>query len=1851
MSLPGLPVAVGTAGSVYIEQNVESINSAEYITSFATYFRPPSARQISGIIEVVLGNFTELSTVPIASTASADLDPSFDIAVAVSSEEIYFDDPRVTIALQISHESLSIDFETEATIKLFNSSGHYDNYTCLTTTPSGICTREIQIANSWFLSNENATVMIIVDIPEAESEWMGSLTLAATHPPSLNNTIYINLPRRSVQAGEVLEVEVFASYNHLLLGFSFDCVLSGPAIVKDASASFEWGLLPDFFNASMKQIAVTGFRNYNKSNISDTGMKADHLFNLTISINEDAPPSSVSVLCDADKLTLTTGMDLPPLKPIDAIDRTGVNCSLCSISISHSEPIKLFAYAPEFELLNVAPLTQQDIEVPLHVSLLYTNGSLLPVLATCTSQNTDVIQVYSNCSAVYFSGNESSGADAVDISISYGNLNTNIRFKVWYSDVVSILVEDDELNAIYCVSDSIYQQTPVSITANIFAGSELNQRQILLTDQLIDRVISSNDSIATVSDGHIQGLREGVVNISLTNSPSMFVEVAVSNVQVCPTLNIFAFSGISLQVTDNGPSQELHISLLQHFNRVGSLMYLVAIATYSDGYSAEISNLINFEVANESVVGNVYEISNPQTEYNITAVWSCMDKYVTTTIESALTPPQLNISTSVTRLAPVDDVAAITYDIPTELVLGDTLNVQLLYPEDIAVSVSDHSALSFQFTPEDALQRLEGGRFIVDPNSDADRVEIRAHFQMELNVSISVEIVRTVGFSMTAIDPSTNNSVREIGKIGLSGAFQTALLSASAFFNDGTEKVITSMVVITVLESGDELIDIELSTNHTIEVTMLNVSLLNVTFQGNISQEFSDSLTILVTNNIVGVESIDRIVLSESGTDNEIYLDCVVTLQDKTRLDHTFRNGSPMYPDLIHFNTSDTEYIELVGGIIHVTRNSLDLVTVIAYSGTAKATNITFYSNLLPRRGEIDIGSNTLTAKPLSDTLQGASFSVPIFLNSNESVGVYELSLSYEPANALELIGAVQGKNWRNGSLIFIGREGVVTISGVLVSGAEGKSIELAILDFMTQAQHSGNVNMSVQTSFVSDASVALEDISHFATSQASEVQLTVLPSSSSTRQRRNVDEMATRSRRQANTDLSRDYNGDGQVDQRDAYILQVYLASQVYNFTSTRGRQVSDAARGDISDAGFNQIIDIEKDSLDISFTVTNISYRYTLDSSHQCMQEISGTLENLNGEASDGTGFVHVLLSFSSDNSSFQTDFNNANFTGVQELGLEERILQVNLYESDNRTVFDVRGNPFVIQQFEVEIIVITDLGVQADSIVDQIGGLYSEVVRSLNYSSVQNLCDLPTTQPPTTEAPTTQAPTTEELTTQAPTTDAPTTQGPTTEAPTTQAPTTQAPTTQAPTTQAPTTQAPTTQAPTTQAPTTQAPTTQAPTTEAPTTEAPTTEAPTTEAPTTEAPTTEAPTTEAPTTEAPTTEAPTTEAPTTQAPTTQAPTTEAPTTEAPTTQAPTTQAPTTEAPTTQGPTTEAPTTEAPTTQAPTTEAPTTEAPTTQAPTTEAPTTQAPTTEAPTTEAPTTEAPTTEAPTTQAPTTQAPTTEAPTTQAPTTEAPTTEAPTTQAPTTEAPTTQAPTTEAPTTQATTTQAPTTEAPTTEAPTTQAPTTEAPTTQAPTTEALTTQAPTTQAPTTQAPTTEAPTTQAPTTEASMTQAPTTEAPTTEAPTTQAPTTETPTTQASSTETPTTQASSTEASTAQAPIAQTSMTTAKETEETGSSTTQNTTSTVTDEVTDGNSGSSTSGALFGTLAGIAVVLIVVIIVILLIWGMKRNRKKKGTYRPHYPRAATRTPTHDFWFGEEEKIVSFNYSTHKHSPQFHI
>ena len=1411
------------------------------MVTFGEFIGPWQSGQLnrSGTLNVMLGGFNGQST-----DYNLDADSIASLIGFVSNKEVWSDNPSVSVAFQVRDSSFNSNIDADCEVILTNPRDSTINRTnCTTSAPCGTSAALLDIPEQWFMEIEATIIDIKIMVEETMFE-LGSVTLMPTGPTQIDNAAFMIPPKRSLLPGEEFRLPIYASFDRRLAGFSLDCQILGTAAeLRGAESNFTWSLLPRGHPSDSNQISLTGFRNYDRTNTNQINF-TESLADLIIAIHPDNQvyESIVEIQCETFKLVLTNGTDLVEennIMYVRSLNRDGEISMRGRVHIETRNYAGIFACANQNEIINTARLTREVDKINMSVygfNVMSSELDLLSISAICSSEDENIIKVDMNCMYVYFDGSEMYGAEEISINIMPSSLEVkgSIPFRVWLpSQQISISLADSTLNAIETVAtcengSTLYQHSSFAIMTTI--STDTNTTTIYVTSLLRPYLNVSDENIARLTEDHhfIEGIDIGITMIYVSTLDEIYgTEINVTNDTVeVECVDIFAFTSISVEIPDEmidiGTAT---ITLQQEFDFIGSNLNIVPVVQFSDDSRMLLTEEFNgLKITIAPEMNDVLEQSTPSSrssydiiglinDFNISISWELESLQECENItfihhnsymnSESTEMPALIVNATSNNLTASDDAA--TYFGTPDFVL---LEVYLRYNDVFESNITTHDNVTFEVHNNsqhlaELVDHLGQMRRVVTIGTMGGTVTIQVTFTpLNLTAEYIIVVKRTESFILTAYREADNSAVSQLNQIGTSGVYQHARLNATIYFTDGAEEnVSNNNLTVDVISNNSDIVTINMEE---LVVNYAGSGFENISLQATLvdSNTQSNILDIVVDSDPVVVSSITNITLSSTSAEaNElVFADCTALLRDGTILSSTFdQDGRPIYPGLITFSMTDLDIlsIEQSSGIVKILKNSFTTVSLTA-SATENVTYTRYFSvSLNPSPGEV--GLKTMAAQVET----GNIFEVSIILNSvQEAIGVYELELVYESIPQLEIVNVVQGDNWKNGTVISaLKSRGVISIGGVLNTGAESNLAELAVVTFKTDQP--GKLSFNASIDYIANTNVIpnITNVQNSSLSGQIEIQVSDLSQISKREAPFSYDydyydewlpyEYSSPSRLCSkrttcnNTPTAIDTNGDCDTDLRDIYVLQEFLASEVYNFSTSQGEQL--IQRGitiaNIGEPSFSQIFTIEQNSLDLSFTVSGIFYTFFLqDNSAPCQFLVNGTVMPLNDalEFMDIVNIVQIYLDFSHDNSSFQDEFDStfgedaiARKNGVN--GQYGGTIMVELSSERGSVFFMVLANStFETEAFTLSVLlaVQVDITNQLSSSVD-IGSLsirrvYTTIVSGAIESCIPMTQAPPITQvPATTEAPTSMATTqtstaivTTEITTTMPTTQFPAT-----------------------------------------------------------------------------------------------------------------------------------------------------------------------------------------------------------------------------------------------------------------------------------------------------------------------------------------------------------------------------------------------------------------------------------------------------------------------------------------------------------
>ena len=705
-------------------------------------------------------------------------------------------------------------------------------------------------------------------------------------------------------------------------------------------------------------------------------------------------------------------------------------------------PLALFAVPLQGTLVNKANLTSVRQTFPLSIFSISgktDTGTVAPVISgvTCTSSASEIVQVDGSCSSLFFDGKETAGANQVNVSVSMNGMSSiTFPVRVWApSTPISITADYPTLAAIQGVKNPAAGCGPqfmhTAIRASVvFSTGDASSFTADITSLMIPYLTSSNPNVATVDivTGIAQGVNPGVATISLSTSH------AVNSVTVNVTLAEVMVSGLDVVVVSHISS---NLSLSEHalsvfgdaisgsVNEEGMRAAVVLAAWLFDPVRLTLSrmdlslssNVFLTSSSNDTafLVGDYLQAY--QTGYTtVSAMWwasSCPmaipyngSTTVTVALPSAIAA---SITLNSTRLAAPSTAAAFA-GISTVAAIEQ---VTITYPS------YSRNALHDPHTTFDTSQ-AKGLFFVTGVGTDFIQVvpntnnrtgtgTLIVRFQPDnIIATANITVVAANFLSVTPQHyPIASGNGTQLHALGSSGKFQEAQLNSSLILSDGTSLA---------LSSGVTYIDISSIVQTSISGNIVSVNRGASSGTAHIQATFHalrGSTTISIITSAVTVSSVSSLRLvavsgalasvglyenfgslsGVSGSVFQIEFDAQFTDGGIIPASSLFVNNQIQYLNIFSFTTTSAEIsVNSTHGLVTLTANAPNYVVITISSENAVLTTLKVYCNLAAQNNDVHLGA--FTGPPVAPIVSGSTFSVPVTLNENSTLGSFSFSVS-----------------------------------------------------------------------------------------------------------------------------------------------------------------------------------------------------------------------------------------------------------------------------------------------------------------------------------------------------------------------------------------------------------------------------------------------------------------------------------------------------------------------------------------------------------------------------------------------------------------------------------------------------------------------------------------------------------------------------------------------------------------------------------------------------------------------------------------------------------------------------------------
>ena len=745
---------------------------------------------------------------------------------------------------------------------------------------------------------------------------------------------------------------------------------------------------------------------------------------------------------------------------------------------------------------------------------------------TCSSTNDTILKVEPGCLEVFVDGSENNGAETVYITVDATDITRNfsvmpsafpiqLEYHVWYpelpleeftasdlqlSPIEGWLTPNSSSTTSTCVQE--FQRANIYATAVFRLGSSSVSLRV---ENLLD-IVSSSPDIVRVNNAMINAVSFGIASITAVNGriPRPITEPFQVLVNILPEraaeFDAIYATNLSLSLPEQLPytgAQPFSASLDPNLRYETQTASLVSTVVFSDATRLQLSadDGLSYATLNTSVVkvtGSTLTAVSSGSGELLQVTWSTCGNSVVLSqnkeFDISLLVPEItvNIPAEGVFLVHSSDPAANLTNIPTSV----SISVELVsrIGKDIfnTVDITTRDDTVYAFSPEGILSIENGIITVMTPNTNST-----VTLSISYPSSVSTEVTFYTGYSLslsTAPSPYpaySNSSTIELTvlhPIANTGVYQRAQIS-------------TILTLVTPEESFQSVYDVSGHRSLLYSVSPANVAsvtpegVVRPSSDGNVQISISSPpLTSVENFAIIAspalVVSIDRFELSSGdaivGQLDEVTssrLSVSVTLSDGTKLEEVFTPAGQIYPGLLSVTSNDPTLFTVNSNTGQLTilgsRHTPVSMTITTNQNTnVKSEILSFYTNLEPAVGELDLGNPT--GRSIPPVAASEVFSVPIRMNTNQMIGAFEIGVSYS-SNLLELFSVSFGSSLPSDALIESSLrefQGYVYFGGVVNDLPLNSGIlELAVLTFRAGDRANGVATISGEIISILDRS------------------------------------------------------------------------------------------------------------------------------------------------------------------------------------------------------------------------------------------------------------------------------------------------------------------------------------------------------------------------------------------------------------------------------------------------------------------------------------------------------------------------------------------------------------------------------------------------------------------------------------------------------------------------------------------------------------------------------------------------------------------------------------------------------------
>ena len=971
----------------------------------------------------------------------------------------------------------------------------------------------VELPLEWFYSARDINITYGVEnVPQSVSYQLASIlpfpNFDSICPSTSSHRLVVLAPSYSLYANQVVDVPVVAlqSSEYSLSAAALQCTVgSGTEFSLNPVSAPEGWEVGFELNTPRTQLEFTVTRQEGTTSPPTLEFVAQ----ISISVQSNSINSS-TITCIRLEAVDTDGK-FGRFSEALMVDSNGCQAGTGQVTISRDVLVGALPVNTHTVIVNDAVLSGNSkvyfpsvigvyLSAQPTISSIIDTGQQLGGTYTCTSAESSVLKVDSNCGRVYIDGTETGGADTLyitvstlgdDATISSTAFPIQMEYHVWYPDLpLQLTASDTELSPIEgwltgatssAACSQEYQRADIYATATFRLGTSSVSLRVehLLTMQ------STAPEVASISNTTVVGQSPGTTTIFVINNrrtPSIIGTFPItcatseSSVRAIEFDTIFA-SDFSLSLPEQlsySGSQPLSATIDPNLWYETQTAALVSTAVFSDATRLQVTanDGLSYTSLNTSIIrvsGSTLTAVSSGSGELLQVTWNtCNNSEVlsqNSLFDISLLVPDIRVSVPSVVLVHSSDPAASLTNISTSVTIrveqvstlrGDALRT---------VDITSKSNTVYSFSPAGILSiATDGIVSVVTPNVNAN-VTLTISIPSGASTTVTFYTVHSLSLSTSpspypAYPNSDNVQLTVLHPIANTGVYQRAQILSTLTLATPDESIQSEYDV-----SGHQ--SLQYSTSPSNIATVSSDGLVIPSANGNIRVSISapplqsvENMAVIASPTLVS--SIDRISLSSGGnaivgrvgdTVSET-LSVGVSLSDGTRIEEVFTPAGQVYPGLLTVVSNDPALFTVnpITGQLTIlgSRHTSVSVTITTNQNTnIVSQRFSFYINLEPAVGELDLGSPV--GQPVPPVNVGEEFSVLVRLNLAQSIAAFEVGVAYS-SDTVELLSVSVGSDLPSDMLFESSLrefQGYVYFGGITDSQPINSGIvELAVLTF-----------------------------------------------------------------------------------------------------------------------------------------------------------------------------------------------------------------------------------------------------------------------------------------------------------------------------------------------------------------------------------------------------------------------------------------------------------------------------------------------------------------------------------------------------------------------------------------------------------------------------------------------------------------------------------------------------------------------------------------------------------------------------------------------------------------------------------